>query len=118
MATHENLDIWKQSIDFVSSVYLSTKDYPYEEKYGLVSQMRRAAISIPSNIAEGAARKTDKEFVQFLHIALGSLSELDTQLIISENLGFSNTSDLRNNLRKIKIKLLNYIKYISSLQQK
>lgn len=65
MATHENLDIWKLSIAFVTKIYLLTKEFPEDEKYGLVSQMRRAAVSIPSNIAEGAARKSDKEFYSF-----------------------------------------------------
>lgn len=117
MATHENLEIWKLSIDFVTKIYSYTNDFPSEEKFGLVSQMRRAAVSIPSNIAEGAARKSDKEYAQFLYVALGSLSELDTQLIISENLGFCNSSDLRVNLKEIKIKLINYIKYINSLNK-
>jgi len=118
MATHENLDIWKLSITFVTKIYKSTKDFPNEEKYGLVSQMRRSAISIPSNIAEGAARKSDKEYLQFLYISLGSTSELDTQLIISDNLGYTNISDLRIELKVIKTKLINYIKYIKSIQKK
>ncbi len=118
MATHENLEIWKKSIEFVTKIYISTKDFPDEEKYGLVSQMRRSAVSIPSNIAEGAARKSDREFLQFLHIALGSLTELDTQLIISGNLSFCNAENLRLELKEIKIKLINYIKYIESIQKK
>ena len=118
MATHENLEIWKQSIDFVTEIYSVTKNYPAGEKFGIVSQMRRAAVSIPSNIAEGAARNSDKEFLYFLHIALGSLSELDTQLLISKNLNFCDTSELRQKLKEIKIKLINYIKYIKSLQKK
>ena len=64
MATHESLDIWKLSIEFVTKIYSYTKDFPSDEKFGLVSQMRRAAVSIPSNIAEGAARKYDKEFIR------------------------------------------------------
>ncbi len=118
MATHENLDIWKLSIEFVTKVYSHTNEYPSEEKYGLCSQMRRAAVSIPSNIAEGAARKSDKVFIQFLYYSLGSLSELDTQLIISNNLGYKDSSDLRSDLTVIKTKLLNYIGYLKKLQQK
>ena len=76
------MEVWKLSIDLVEKVYIITNDYPSNEKFGLVSQIRRAAISIPSNIAEGSARKSDKEFIQFLYIALGSLSELETQFII------------------------------------
>ena len=117
MATHENLDIWKQSIGFVTNIYLITKEFPADEKYGLVSQMRRSAVSIPSNIAEGAARKSDKEFIYFLYISLGSLTELDTQLIISENLHYFNSSDLRTELKEIKLKLIGYIKYIKSIQK-
>ena len=117
MATHENLEIWKLSIDFVTKLYNKTQEYPNEEKFGLISQMRRAAVSIPSNIAEGSARKYKKEYIQFLHIALGSIAELDTQLIISQNLNFGNTSELRNDLKQIKFKLIYFIKYISSLNK-
>ena len=118
MATHENLEIWKLSIDFVTKIYSYTKVFPSEEKFGLVSQMRRAAVSIPSNIAEGAARKSDKEYLQFLYISLGSIAEIDTQLIISNNLGYTDSSNLRSDLVTIKTKLLNYISYIKKLQKK
>jgi four helix bundle protein len=118
MATHENLDIWKLSIEFVTKVYSCTKGFPSEEKFGLVSQIRRASVSIPSNIAEGAARKSDKEFMQLLYISLGSIAEIDTQLIISDNLGYLESSELRSDLLVIKTKLLNYISYIKKLQKK
>lgn len=98
MATHENLDIWKLSIEFVTKVYSLTQHFPSEEKFGLISQMRRAAISIPSNIAEGAARKSNKEFLQFLYISLGSIAEIDTQLIISDNLEYGKSTELRSDL--------------------
>jgi four helix bundle protein len=75
---HKDLDVWKRSMDLVVKVYQITKLFPDTEKYGLTSQMRRAAVSIPSNITEGAARKGDKEFIQFLYISIGSLSELET----------------------------------------
>jgi four helix bundle protein len=90
---HKNMDVWKLSIDLVVSVYRVTSRFPVEEKFGLVQQMRRAAVSVPSNIAEGAARKSQNEFLQFLHVSLGSLSELDTQLTISQRLGY-NKEDL------------------------
>lgn len=118
MATHENLEIWKLSIEFVTKIYSYTRDFPSEEKFGLVSQMRRAAISIPSNIAEGAARKSDKEYIQFLYVSLGSVAEIDTQLIISGNLGYADSTALRSDLVVIKTKLLNYINYIKKLQKK
>jgi len=70
MATHENLEIWKQSIDFVTRIYKITQSFPSEEKLGLTNQMRRAAVSIPSNIAEGAARQSDKENIQLLYTTL------------------------------------------------
>ena len=80
--THKDLDVWKKSMDLVEDVYRLTKSFPDAEKYGLTNQIRRCAVSISSNIAEGAARKTDKEFVKFCYIALGSLSELETQLLL------------------------------------
>lgn len=90
MKTHKDLDVWKKSVDFVTDLYKVTQDFPKEELYGLTSQMRRAAISIPSNIAEGSARQGNKELVQFLCIALGSAVELDTQLNIARNLTYIN----------------------------
>ena len=84
MKTHKDLDVWKKSVDFVTDVYQITNTFPNHELYGIVNQIRRAAVSIPSNIAEGAARKHKKEFVHYLHVALGSMAELETQLIISQ----------------------------------
>ena len=88
MKTHHDLDVWKKSIDLVTEIYKVTESFPKSELYGLTSQIRRCAVSVPSNIAEGAARTSPKEFSHFLSIALGSLSELETQLIISNNLEF------------------------------
>ena len=85
---HHKLNVWLKAIAFVKNIYQVTGEFPTEEKFGLVSQMRRAAISIASNISEGAGRNNKKEFLQFLGIAQGSLSELETQLIISRELGF------------------------------
>ncbi|NIK92515.1 four helix bundle protein [Mangrovimonas sp. CR14] len=79
---HKDLDVWKKSMDLVVEVYAWTSGLPDSEKFGLMSQMRRAAVSIPSNIAEGSARKGDKELMQFLNIALGSVSELETQYLV------------------------------------
>ena len=90
---HKDLDVWKKSMDLVELIYDFTKFFPEYEKYGLTSQMRRAAVSIPSNIAEGAARKGDKEFIQFLMVSLGSLSELETQYLISVRLKFSDSNE-------------------------
>ena len=85
---HYKLEAWKSAMALVSSIYQITRSFPKEELYGLTSQMRRAAVSIPSNLAEGAARTGQKEFAQFLSIAKGSLSELETQLLISADLGY------------------------------
>ena len=88
MRKHHELKAWQDAMELVKEIYRVTRDFPKEEIYGLVSQMRRAAISIPSNIGEGAARGGDREFIQFLIIARGSLSELETQLLISNDLGY------------------------------
>jgi four helix bundle protein len=96
MKTHKDLDVWKLSIDLVVKVYELTSQFPKEEKYGLINQMRKSSVSIPSNIAEGAARTSAKEFANFISISLGSLSELETQLIISEKLFFLNPKALEN----------------------
>ncbi len=85
---HKKLDVWKASVDLVVEVYKLAGELPDGEKYNLVSQMKRAAVSIPANIAEGAARNTKKEFVNYLHIAKGSLSELDTYREIVLRLGY------------------------------
>ncbi len=114
MATHKELDVWKESIDMVTNIYRLTAEYPDSEKFGLVSQMRRAAVSIPSNIAEGAARGTNKEYIHFLNISLGSLSELETQILISHNLKYINSVEILGNLEKIQAKLYKLRNYLKS----
>ncbi|MBR5396055.1 MAG: four helix bundle protein [Bacteroidaceae bacterium] len=88
METHKDLRVWRQSIEMVTSIYLMTKSFPKEEMFGLVSQLRRASVSVPSNIAEGYARGTDKEKLHFLRISSGSMSEVETQLMLGLNLGY------------------------------
>ncbi len=88
MKTHRDLTVWQKSMQLVTDIYEMTANFPETEKYGLISQLRRAAVSIPSNIAEGAARNSTKEFKRFLYISLGSLAEVETQLEISQNLGY------------------------------
>ena len=88
MRKHHELRAWQDAIALVTSIYRATASLPKDEIFGLSIQMRRAAVSVPSNIAEGAARNSDREFLQFLGIARGSLSELETQIIISRNLGY------------------------------
>jgi four helix bundle protein len=86
--THKDLDVWKKSMDLVMDIYRDTQIFPKEEVYSLTSQIRRAAVSIPSNVAEGASRNSKKEFCQYLYIALGSASELETQILIADRLGY------------------------------
>ena len=90
MSNYKELVVWQKAIQLVTDVYKVTRIFPKEEAYVLISQMHRAAISIPSNIAEGHDRNSDKEFSNFLCIARGSLAELETQVIIAENLGYIN----------------------------
>lgn len=86
--SHKDLKLWQESMDLVEDIYKVSTFFPKEEIYGLTSQIRRSAVSIPSNIAEGAGRKGEKEFSRFLYIALGSLSELETQLEIAIRLKY------------------------------
>jgi four helix bundle protein len=110
---HRDLNVWKKSMDLVEELYKCTKDFPKEEIYSLTSQIRRSVISIPSNIAEGAARNSKKEFIQFLHIALGSTSELETQLLISDRLGYLKASSgYLNKLDEIKKMLLGLLSFV------
>jgi len=88
MKTHKDLNVWIKAVELVTLIYKETNSFPSSEIYGLTSQIRRSAVSIPSNIAEGAGRNSKKEFSRFLSISIGSASELETQLIISRNLGF------------------------------
>ena len=93
LKTHKDLILWQKSVAFVTKIYEVTSKFPRSEIYGITNQIRRAAVSIPSNIAEGSGRRSTKELVQFLYIALGSIAELETQLIISKNLSYISTDD-------------------------
>jgi four helix bundle protein len=92
--THKDLIVWQKSVTFVTDIYKFTRSLSDDEKFGLISQLRRAAVSIPTNISEGAARHSRKEFIQFLYISLGSTSEIDTLLLIVENLKFNDGAEL------------------------
>jgi len=110
---HKDLEVWKKSIALVKKIYEISSKFPKEEKYSLTDQIRRCAVSIPSNIAEGSARNSDKELIQFLYISLGSLAELETQLIISQEIGFiSGFKGIDDELLSIKKMLLGLIKHI------
>ncbi|MCR9084953.1 MAG: four helix bundle protein [Cyclobacteriaceae bacterium] len=93
MHRYKELKVWQKAIDLAVEVYRITEKLPAEERFGLISQINRCAISIPSNIAEGAGRNTNKDFNHFLGISLGSSFELDTQMIISNRLGYVNNAD-------------------------
>jgi len=92
---HRRLEVWQWSMDLTMMVYELTKAFPAEEKFGLISQMRRAAVSIASNIAEGAARHSATDYARFLTMAIGSLSELDTQLELARRLGYCSDDRFR-----------------------
>jgi len=107
--SHENLIVWKKSVDFCVQLYRVTEKFPSEEQYGLTSQMRRAGVSIPSNIAEGRRRGGEKEFCRYLRISFGSGAELETQLLIASRLGYlseTNYSSMKLLLNEI-MRLLN-----------
>ena len=115
MRPHYNLDAWKDAMDLVDWIYEITRKFPSDEKFGLTSQMRRAAVSIPSNLAEGAARKGQAEFANFINIAKGSLSELETQIIISKRQNYiEDISDLLALIAKISSQLAGLYTYVQS----
>ena len=101
MNRHKELKVWQEAIEFVSSIYAITKSFPKEELYGLTSQLNRASVSIAANIAEGAGRNSNKEFVQFLSIAMGSCAEVETLLIIAEKQKFLSIEDLETRVQKL-----------------
>jgi four helix bundle protein len=115
---YKDLLVWQKAIELVKQVYRITRTFPADEKFALISQMRRAAVSVPSNIAEGQARRTTGEFVQFVSHAEGSLAELDTQLIVAVELGYCDRSEAKkvgNEIAELK-RMLNALR--RSLQAK
>lgn len=113
MKTHKDLDVWKLSRELVSDVYRVSADFPKSELYGLTNQIRRSAVSIPSNIAEGSARQGNKEFIHFLYVGLGSLAELETQLFLVIDLNYlKEDKKLFKKLERIRMMLLGLIRSI------
>lgn len=113
--SHKDLKVWQESMDLVTEIYRISDCFPENEKFGLTSQIRRCAISIPSNIAEGCARKGNRELLQFLYVSLGSLAELETQYEIAQNLNYIKESEeIRNKIIFIRIMLSNLIKSIKN----
>lgn len=116
MHRYKDLKFWQLSRTFCKDIYTVTKSFPSDKKFGLISQLRRASVSIPSNIAEGASRKSNKDFKRFLTISLGSCYEIETQLLLSCDLGFINNKelDILNNTLSQIIKMMS--KFSSSLK--
>lgn len=117
MRNFRDLDVWKSSVQFVKKIYLLTDAFPNSEKYSLVSQITRCAVSIPSNIAEGCSRNSQKDFSRFLQISLGSAFELETQLEIAKELGFVPDSDYSVVLAELHIiqkRIQSLKKYVES----
>ena len=113
MHKFKQLEIWKRGRFFCTEVYSITGNFPNEEKFGLTNQLRRAAVSIPSNIAEGSSRKSNKDFSRFLEIAIGSAYEIETQLLISSDLGFITEEKLPPLINKINDLIMIYSFQIS-----
>jgi four helix bundle protein len=110
---YKKLNVWKESIELVKQVYQVTASFPKDERYGLISQLRRASVSIPSNIAEGNSRSSDKDYKRFIEIAYGSALELETQLIISVELNFiDDNSEIFRKLEQVKKLLSGFMKYL------
>lgn len=91
---HTRLEVWQRAMDLAEDVYRVARTLPEHERYGLAAQIRRAAVSVPANIAEGAARSTSREFVRFLRISLGSLAELETELLLAARVGIVQSTDV------------------------
>lgn len=118
MAYFKDLLVWQKSVDFVTEIYRITAAFPSAESFGLTSQLRRAAVSIPSNIGEGNSRRSLPDYIQFLKIARGSCAEVETQLLISQNLAFLSEEEfirLNNDIQEIS-KMINGL--INALQSK
>ncbi len=115
MHDFKGLEIWQLSKEYCIKIYREVSNFPATEVYGITSQIKRATVSIPSNIAEGAGRKTKKDFARFIHIAIGSAFEVETQLIISKDLGFLPQDKFEKLIEELSIiekKLVNFQKYL------
>ena len=111
---HKDLEAWKRAMNLAREVYRITSTFPQYEQFGLTSQLRRAAVSVPSNIAEGSARNYDKELVQFLYIAMGSIAEIETQLLLAKDFGYLQKGDIFLLIESTKKPLAGLIKYMKN----
>lgn len=117
MKSYKELDVWQKSIDLAVGIYNLTESFPSDEKYALTNQMRRAAVSIPSNIAEGFFRDSTKDYIKFLYIARGSRAELETQILLAYRLEYINSDqydEFQNNLETISRMLNSMISRLSA----
>ena len=115
--SYRDLEVWKRGVDLVELIYKLTQSFPSEEKFGLTSQLRRAAVSISSNIAEGWGRDSTKDYVRFVRIARSSLFEIETQLIIAHRLGYLNEDALRASLQETEVESKMLLSLIRSLRR-
>lgn len=116
--SHKDLEVYKESMNLVEEVYKATKSFPSEERYSLTSQIRRSVVSVVSNIAEGAGRRNTKEYIQFLYISLGSLSELETQIDVSKRLKYiENTEYFTKTIAHINSMLTGLIRSLNNRKQ-
>jgi len=113
MHNYRELKIWHKAIDLSVDIYELVADYPNDEKFGLVSQLRRASVSVPSNIAEGSSRGSEKDFARFLTMSLGSLFEIETQLIISQRVNYIKNDELE----EFKTKIIDLIRMIMAFKK-
>ncbi|MCK9401672.1 MAG: four helix bundle protein [Bacteroidales bacterium] len=114
LKSYRELEVWKVSMEFVTEIYQITSKFPSSELYGLSAQIRRCAVSIPSNIAEGAGRKNTREFIQFLYVSNGSLSELETQLEIAFRLRYiTDPEPCNNRIMHVRKMLVNLIRALN-----
>ena len=118
MHRYKDLDIWKQSRNFCVPIYKTTSKFPADDRFGLVSQLRRAAVSVPSNIAEGSAKSSDKHFLVFLETSLGSCFEMETQLLLSNDLEFIDAQTLSELLKQLESNIQMISKFMSFLKSK
>jgi len=111
---YQDLEVWKKSIELVKAIYLLSENFPKTEQFGLTNQIRRASVSVPSNIAEGISRYSDKDKSKFLDISMGSVAEVETQLIIAKELGFTDSIDDYIELcKQVSALILGFKKYLN-----
>ena len=101
MWNYRKLDVWKRALNLTKVIYEITRDFPNEEKYGLSGQLRRASVSVSSNIAEGCGRRTSKDYIQFLHNAMGSVKEVESELFLAEKLGYIKMIDIEKIFKEL-----------------